>query len=226
VKSFVAIHHNIHDHHHPQFINTCFFPLFPFFFPLPTPSSTSSLSPTAGLAPPLPHALATGVPAPSRLTIPLPYPKMVLCGFAAGGSAGNSPPTPLPGPLLAGLEVGGVGLADAGFEEGADEDAAHDTVLTFVDVALGRVGAGGRVGKGLFDVVEPEVIGGEAVPQLLVCETDERLDCAVLDFNFNTRVDFVFVVAEVDEEDGLAEVTAQFSGIEEDELPLAAGREG
>ncbi len=107
--------------------------------------------------------------------MPLPYPKIVLCGLAAGGRAGNSP-TPRTGPLLAGREVGGVGLADPGFEDGAEEDAAQGTVLTFVEVALGRVGGGGRVGKGLLDAADTEDIGGDAVPQLLVCETDERDD--------------------------------------------------
>ena len=50
----------------------------------------------------------------------------------------------------------------------------------------------------------------------------------MLDFNFRTRVDFVFVVvfAFVEEEEGVAVVTAQFSGIAEEEEPEAAGREG
>jgi hypothetical protein len=105
-------------------------------------------------------------------------------------------------------------------------------VLTFVDVAFGRVGGGGRVGKGLVVVVvvveeeEMEDMGGDAVPQDRVWETEERDDCAVLDFSFKTLVDFVLVGVLVFEEDELAVVTAQFSGIAEEELPLAAGREG
>lgn len=162
--------------------------------------------------------------------MPLPYPKIVDCGFAAGGRAGNSPTPALPriGPRLAGLLVGGVGLADPGLEEGAEEEANQGMVLTFVDVAFGRVGGGGRVGKGLFGAVAEEVedIGGDAVPQDRVWETEERDDCAVLDFSFSTRVDFVFVFVLVFEEEELAVVTAQFKGIAEEELPLAAGREG
>jgi hypothetical protein len=111
-------------------------------------------------------------------------------------------------------------------EDGAE--ATQGTVLTFVDVAFGRVG-GGSVGKGLFAgaAEEAEVeTGGDAVPQDRVWDTEERDDCAVLDFSFSTRVDFVFVGVVVFEEDELAVVTAQFKGIDEDELPLAAGREG
>lgn len=52
---------------------------------------------------------------------------MVLCGFSAGGSAGNAslPAPPVltgPTPLEAGLETGGVGRADPGFEFCADEE--------------------------------------------------------------------------------------------------------
>jgi hypothetical protein len=112
------------------------------------------------LAPPFPHALATLAPPPprpSRLTMPLPYPKIVLCGLAAGGSAGNSappPPAPRPltGPVLAGLLVGGVGLALPGlllFAEGAC--GTQGMVDTFVELVFcGREDVGGgRVGKGL-----------------------------------------------------------------------------
>ena len=217
--------------HQPQFIKTCFFPLFPFLFPFP-PSPSPSTSPLSDpilplpLAPPAPQAFATCAP-PSRLTMPLPYPKIVDCGLAAGGRAGNSPPL-LTGPRLAGLLAGGVALADPGLEDGAEE-AAQGTVLTFVDVAFDRVDGGGRVGKGLFVVVEEEEMedmGGDAVPQDRVWETEERDDCAVLDFSFKTLVDFVLVGVLVFEEDELAVVTAQFSGIAEEELPLAAGREG
>ena len=72
---------------------------------------------------------------------------------------------------------------------------------------------------------DEEDMGGDAVPHERVCETEERDDCAVLDFSFSTRVDFVFVFVFVEAE-GVEEVTAQFNGIEEDEEPLAAGREG
>jgi hypothetical protein len=68
-------------------------------------------------------------------------------------------------------------------------------------------------------------MGGEAVPHERVWETEERDDCAVDDFSFSTRVDFVLLFVFVDE-DGVEDVTAQFNGMEEDEEPLAAGSEG
>ncbi len=70
-------------------------------------------------------------------------------------------------------------------------------------------------------------MGDEAVPHDLVCETDERLDCAVDDLSLRTRVDFVFVfefVLELEPE-GVAEETAQLRGIEDEDEPLA-GKEG
>lgn len=74
---------------------------------------------------------------------------------------------------------------------------------------------------------EAEEVGGEAVPHERVCETEERDDCAVDDLSFRTRVDFVFVfVFVVLELEGVTEVTAQLSGIEEEDEPLAAGNEG
>ncbi len=78
--------------------------------------------------------------------------------------------------LLAGLLVGGVGLADPGAELFADEFAAQETVDTFPAGALGREVGGGRPGNGfvLLEVGEEEVF--EAVPQERVCETEERLD--------------------------------------------------
>jgi len=81
--------------------------------------------------------------------------------LAAGGRAGNaSPPTFLD----AGREGGGVGRADPGFELEAAGDAAHDIVLIFVEVALGRV-AGGKLGN---EFTTLEVDGEDAdedVPQ-------------------------------------------------------------
>lgn len=63
---------------------------------------------------------------------------------------------------------------------------------------------------------------GEAEPHDRVCETDERLDWAVDDFSFRTRLVFGFGADEDDE----LEVTAQFNGIEELLLLLAAGSDG
>ena len=67
-------------------------------------------------------------------------------------------------------------------------------------------------------------MGGDAVPHNRVCETEERDDCAVEDLSFKTRVDLVLVGVFV-EADGDV-VTAQFSGMVEEEEPLAAGSEG
>jgi hypothetical protein len=74
-----------------------------------------------------------------------------------------------------------------------------------------------------FERVEDEMVG-DAVPHERVCETEERDDCAVDDLSFRTRVDFVLVFVFV--EGGVEEVTAQLSGIDEEDEPLAAGKEG
>lgn len=120
----------------------------------------------------------------------------MLWGLGAGGNAGNaSLPGPLPGPLDAGLLVGGVGLADVGFELGAEEaDETHGTVETFVLVRFviaDAVGGGGSPGKGLEDETSEE-----AVPHDRVWETEEREDWAVEDLSFKTRVDFAAEGAE------------------------------
>jgi len=149
----------------------------------------------------------------------------VLCGFAAGGRAGKAS-LPRTGPLLAGLELGGVGRAEPGAEFAADvAEATQGTVLTLVLVVFcGRPDAGGKPGKGLFivaDAIEGEATG-DAEPHDRVCETVDRLDCAVLDFNFKTRLLLtVPPLLPLPEE-----LTAQFNGIELPLLPLAAGREG
>lgn len=70
----------------------------------------------------------------------------------------------------------------------------------------------------------PEAL--EAEPHDLVCETEERDDCAVLDLSFKTLVDFGagwLLLFPFEPED---EVTAQLRGILEEPLPPAAGREG
>jgi hypothetical protein len=217
-------------HVYLQFIITCFFPLFPFFFPFPispssAPPSTSLAAPLPPLLPLAPHGLV-GVfprpPSPSLLTMPEPYPKIVLCGFGAGGSAGNiSAPLPIvalpdAGPLLAGLLVG----AELGFEDGAEEPGAQGTVLTFPGPVLllgGAEDGGGRPGNGL-----AEFEAEDAVPHERVCETDDREDAAVDDLSFRTRFDFAAPDCVVDEED---EACAQPRGIE----PLGTlgpGRDG
>lgn len=108
-----------------------------------------------------------------------------------------------------------------------EEEGTHGMVETFVEVVFwGReeVG-GGREGKGFVYGVEIEEVSGfDAVPHERVCETEERDDCAVDDLSLRTRVDFVFVF--VVEVEGVGEVTAQLSGIDEDDEPLAAGKEG
>ena len=68
-------------------------------------------------------------------------------------------------------------------------------------------------------------MGGDAVPHERVCETEEREDCAVDDLSFSTRVDLVLVFVFV-EVDGVEDVTAQFSGMVDEEEPLAAGNDG
>jgi hypothetical protein len=75
---------------------------------------------------------------------------------------------------------------------------------------------GGRPGNGF-----AELDTLDAVPQDLVCETDERDDAAVEDFSLRTRLDLGPQYLVVDEED----VVAQLRGME----PLGTlgpGREG
>lgn len=209
---------------------TCFFPLFPFFFPFPMspssgPPSTSLAAPLPPLLPLAPHGLLGALPlppSPSLLTMPDPYPKIVLWGLGAGGSAGNiSVPLPLAipplaGPVLAGLLVG----AELGFEDGAEEVGAQGTVLTFPDPVLllgGAEDGGGRPGNGL-----AELEAADAVPHERVCETDDRDDAAVEDLSFKTRLVFAAPDCVVDEED---EACAQPRGIDPLGI-LGPGREG
>jgi hypothetical protein len=65
---------------------------------------------------------------------------------------------------------------------------------------------------------------GDAVPQERVWETEERLDCAVLDFSFSTRL--LLTPPPPLLPPPLDELTAQLSGIELPLLPLAAGKDG
>lgn len=171
--------------------------------------STSLAAPLPPLLPPAPQGLALGAlplpPRPSRRTIPEPYPKIELCGFGAGGKAGNiSPPLlaipPRAGPLLAGLLVG----AEGGFDEGAEEGAIQGTVFTFPAPVLlfgGAEDGGGRPGNGF---AELEAL--DAVPHDRVCETDERDDAAVEDLSFRTRVDFGPPDCVVDELEAVAQL--------------------
>lgn len=132
----------------------------------------------------------------------------MLWGFFAGGRAGKaSPPKalPLPGAVLAGLEVG----AEEGLDDGVEVGATQGTVITRpVGWELKDEGAG-RPGNGFADDGKPD-----AVPQDLVCETELRDDWAVEFLSFRTRVDFGAAVigfaAAEEEEDEV--VTAQFPG--------------
>lgn len=179
-------------HHYAKLINhqgiyphcrtTCFFPLFPFFFPCCIPSpSLCVLSSGAPLPPPQLNPLPL---APASLrTAPLPYPNSVVVGFAAGGNAGNSPTLDRGGPRLTGRDDGGVGLADAGAEDGLDcagVGFTHGVALTrpapmrFADVVAGKPG------NGFADEAD-------AVPQDAFRDADDRDDCAVEDLSFKTR---------------------------------------
>lgn len=126
---------------------------------------------------------------------------------------------------LAGLEVGGVGLAEPGAELAAEDEAAQEMVWILPWGALGR-DAEGRSGNGLVleEAEGPEA--GDAVPQERDWETVERDDCAVEDLSFSTRLVLGFAppVVVVDEEED--EVTAQLSGMAPLLLVLPAGREG
>jgi hypothetical protein len=211
--------------YYPQATKT-FFPLFPFLFPFPTSgssSSTSWLSIGCG-----PHTLAPLLlPPTSLLTIPLPYPKIVLWGLAAGGKAGNASP---PIFLLAGLEVGGVGLADPGFEfwfeddDCGTQDALLAVVLLFLEEDKTWKASLGT-GLGLFESLGEEEEVAEALPHDLACETWLRDDCAVEDFSFRTRVLFTPLPGD-DPPPPLEEVTAQFRGILLLFAPAAMGNEG
>lgn len=138
-------------------------PLFPFFFPFPFVSSDSASASIleAPLADGGPHGfeeLAGLLPISLLTILPLPYPKIVLWGLAAGGRAGKASAPDLTF-LDAGREVGGVGRAEPGFEPDVEGAAAQDIVLTFVDLASGRV-VGGKLGNALTTL---EVDGEDAV---------------------------------------------------------------
>jgi hypothetical protein len=65
----------------------------------------------------------------------------------------------------------------------------------------------GRFGNGFAPdgMEEEEDVGfADAVPQLRVCDTDERDDCAVEFLSFSTRVDFGAVLAFVADPDDVA----------------------
>jgi hypothetical protein len=212
--------------YYPQATKT-FFPLFPFLFPFPTSgssSSTSWLSIGCG-----PHALAPLLlPPTSLLTIPLPYPKIVLWGLAAGGRAGNASP---PIFLLAGLEVGGVGLAEAGLEFCAEDDCGtQDTLLLPVAALLfleedrtGKASLG--TGLELLESLGEEEEVADALPHDRACETWLRDDCAVEDLSFRTRVLFTPLLDD-DPPPPVEEVTAQFKGMLLLFAPAAMGKEG
>ncbi len=133
---------------------------------------------------------------------------MVLVGLAAGGNAGKAsePAGPITvfrgGPRDAGREVGGVGRAELGLEDGVWYEVVgltHGVApirLARVELFVGRVGTG-RPGNGFADEADAE-------PQDAVRDAVDRDDCAVDDFSFKTR-DVLFGGAGV-ELDG-AEVT-------------------
>lgn len=110
-------------------------------------------------------------------------------GLGAGGSAGKAsepgPRTFRGGPRDAGREVGGVGRAEFGFEEGVGY--AVEALIQGVPPRRG-VGFGpalftvgrGKPGKLLADDADAE-------PQDWVRDAEEREDCAVEDLSFRTR---------------------------------------
>lgn len=187
--------HTMSCHSHfsyPQFINTCFLPLFPFFFPPVAAASVSPSFATSGVPLPLPlplpftpHEKFDGVLVPrSRRTSLPPYPAIELMGLAAGGNAGKASPVAPPLVALdAGLDVGGVGLVDTGFEmEGELVALAHGVAVP--RPALARLDAPvgvGRPGKATLEAWLPfaaEALEGPA-------ESNERRDFAVDDFSFS-----------------------------------------
>ena len=140
--------------------------------------------------------------------------------MAAGGRAGKSATPPLAFPLPGTVELGRDEGADDGLEFGVDDGPTHGTVVILPVYCVFEDDGAGRSGNGFADEETPE-----AVPQDRVCETWERDDCAVDDFNFKT---FDFLAPETgagaaeDEED----VTAQLRGMEPADVLVPAGREG
>lgn len=99
--------------------------------------------------------------------------------------------------------------------------ATHGVVVILLLDGCEDPGGGGRLGNVLIELEEAVLI----VPQERDCDTVDREDCAVDDFNFNTRVVFALVLPLDD--DGVDEVVlAQFKGMEEDVRPLGPGRDG
>lgn len=149
--------------------------------------------------------------------MPVPYPKIVLVGFGAGGSDGKASAAPEPRVCR---EADAVGRVDDGFTE--DEGPTQGVVVTR------EVGPPERLGKA--EAAEDEetdggAAGEETTPQDPVRETEEREDCAVEDLSFRTR-DVLFGGA-VCAVDGVDAVTcAQPCGRELLFIPLGPGREG
>jgi hypothetical protein len=170
------------------------------------------------------------LPPTSLLTAPVPYPKIVLVGFAAGGSAGKAsdpalPSTPVAvrgGPRDAGLDVGAEHPPGV---EAEDVDVAHEMPpiaargagpAARVEDALAVLGLG-RPGKPFADEAEAD-------PHDALRDAEERDDWAVEDLSLRTRevlFDGVGVA------DGVDEVTwAQPRGKVLPLMPLGPGRDG
>lgn len=110
-------------------------------------------------------------------------------GLGAGGNAGKAsepgPSTVRGGPRDAGLEVGGVGRAELGFDEGVgyEVEALTQGVLPTRGAGFGPTlftAGRGKPGKPLADDADAE-------PQDWVRDAEEREDCAVEDLSFRTR---------------------------------------
>lgn len=147
-------------------LSTCFFPLFPFFFPC-TASPGPSLELAAPLLSPFPCPQAKLV----VFGLPLIVPSRVLFGLA-GGNAGNAAAPP--------RFVARDGVRLGGADEGADEvaDGVHGTVLILVFVDLLGWAEAGRLGKAGDTFVEDDGPADieEVAPQDRVCDTGERDD--------------------------------------------------
>jgi hypothetical protein len=87
---------------------------------------------------------------------------------------------------------------------GVDEGATQGTVFTFPAPVL-LVGGGAEEGGGSPGNGFAELETLDAVPQDLVCETEERDDAAVEDFSFKTRLDLAPPDWVVEEEEAVAQ---------------------
>jgi len=145
----------------------------------------------------------------------------VLWGLAAGGRAGKAS-LPLAVAAREGVRLVG---AEAGADGGLDDVGGAQGTVFMRELVLFGLGAAGRLGKALLEDEEEGVAADEDPPQERVCDTEEREDWAVEDFNLRTRFDFAAEGADAGVEGEDVTVT-QLGNWELPLVDVGAGRDG